>query len=213
VLNQREYTHITRPVSPPIDLDAGRLDVVRAALAGFFVLAALLLASLGGWLLARMWAYSLLGVVVGFVLAVVGLLFGSVVLWVSVREWLDHRERVADWHAVALDNYADAGGEVVEHVSEWSFTASNPAHVLLMALWVQRAIADGRDTPWSNRSLAGPMFISNRRVGDLTRPAAEEMGRQFARLGLIAGRSERYAGDWVPTSEAEVISSVWDGWR
>lgn len=213
MLSQREYTQVKRPVPPPIDLDAGRLDVIRAALAGFFVLGSLLIASLGGWMLVRLWPVSALGVVVGCVLALVGLAFGLVVLFVSVREWLDHRDRVADWHAVALDAYSESGAEVVEHVSEWEFSADNPAHVLLAALWCHRQLAAGREAPWSVRSLTGPVFMSNRRVGDVSKLTAERLGARFARLGLVDGRSERVAGDWLPSSEAEVIRRVWDDWH
>lgn len=213
MFSNREYTQVKRPVAPPIDLDGGRLDVLRASLAGCFVLAALLLASLGGYLMAAVWSSSPLGVVVGGVLAVVGLVFGAVVMWVSVAEWLDHRARVSEWHYVAIEAYMESGAEVIEHVSEWALSADNPGHMLLLALWVHRRVAEGADSPWSVRSLQGPFIMSGQRVGELSHQSAVDVGRRLERLGLLEGRSERVAGEWSASSEADIIRRVWDEWH
>lgn len=109
----RAYTQITRPIAPPIDLDGGRFNVAQAALAGGFVLAALLLASFGGWIVVKSWGFVTLGVVIGLVLFLVGAAFGLVVLSVSLGEWTDHRRRVADWHTAALLAYQESGAETV----------------------------------------------------------------------------------------------------
>lgn len=209
----REYTQIKRPVAPPMDLDSGRFNVLQAALAGGFVLAALLLASFGGWIVVRSWAFAPLGVAIGLVLFLVGAAFGLVVLWVSLGEWADHRRRVADWHSAALWAYQENGAETVEHVSEWEFSADNPAHVLIAALTVARRLSEGADTPWSVRNLQGPVFIGARRVGSVSKLHAEELGRRFERLGLVVGRSERVAGVWSARSPAEIVQLVWDNWQ
>lgn len=209
----REYTHIKRPISPPVDLDGGRFNVLQAALAGGFVLAALLLASFGGWIVVRSWGFASLGVAIGLVLFLVGAAFGLVVLWVSLGEWMDHRRRVADWHNAALWAYQENGAETVEHVSEWEFSADNPAHVLVAALTVARRLSEGADTPWSVRGLQGPVFMGARRVGSISRLRAEELGRRFVQLGIVEGRTERVAGVWSATSPADIVRLVWDNWE
>ena len=209
----REYTQVKRPVAPPMDLDSGRFNVAQAALAGGFVLSALLLASFGGWIVLRSWGFATLGVAIGLVLAVVGTAFGLVVLVVSLGEWTDHRRRVADWHAVALVAYQENGAELVEHVSEWDFSADNPAHVLVAALSVSRRVVEGAENPWSNRNLQGPVFISSRRVGSISKLQAEELGRKFERLGLVEGRSERAAGSWQALLPDDIVKLVWDNWQ
>jgi hypothetical protein len=209
----REYTQIKRPIAPPLDLNAGQFNALQAAAAGGFVLAALLLASFGGWIVVKSWGYVALGVVVGLVLVIVGSAFGLVVMWISLGEWADHRRRVADWHNAALLAYEENGAETVEHVSEWDFSADNPAHVLIAALTVARRVQEGADCPWSVRNLQGPVFIGSRRVGSVSKLQAENISRQLARLGLVSGRAERSAGVWSSRSPGEIVKLVWDNWR
>jgi hypothetical protein len=196
-----------------MDLDGGRFNALQAALAGVFVLASLLLASFGGWILVKSWGSANLGVAIGLVLSLVGSAFGLVVLRISLGEWADHRRRVADWHNAALVAYQENGAETVEHVSEWAFSSDNPAHVLIAALTVARRLSEGADTPWSVRNLMGPVFIGSRRVGSVSKMQAEQLGQKFDRLGLVDGRSERVAGSWSTTSPEQIIKLVWDNWR
>ena len=209
----REYTQIKRPIAPPIDLDGGRFNVAQAALAGGFVLSALLLASFGGWIVLRSWGFATLGVVIGLVLFLVGAAFGLVVLSVSLGEWTDHRRRVADWHDAALVAYQEYGAETIETVSEWEFSPDNPAHVLVAALTVARRLSEGADTPWSVRNLQGPVFMGKRRVGSISRLHAEQLGQRFDQLGLVEGRSERVAGSWPALLPGDIVKLVWDNWQ
>lgn len=213
--SRREETRVKTPAPPPIDLDSGRLDVARAALAGGFSLGALVIAAAGGWLVVWSWSTGAwFGLVVGLVVNLVGLVFGGVVLWVSVSEWIDHRERVADWHAVALETYSAAdGAQTMERVSEWELSADDPAHVLIAALWTHMRVRAGEENPYTVRKLLGPVFLADRRVGDLSKGAAESMGKRFAALGLIAGRSERSAGEWMPESADDIVQLVLSRWR
>jgi hypothetical protein len=45
--------------------------------------------------------------------------------------------------------------ETIDQVSEWELTTDNPAHVLVVALWVHQRLQEGRTTPYAVRSLAG----------------------------------------------------------
>lgn len=206
-----ELTQTKRPIAPPIDLNAGRLDVTRAALAGAFVLGALVVVLLGLWIFGR--SESLLWRSFGGALALVGLSLGGIVLLVSVQEWTDHRARIADWHALSIESYREIQmAETIEHITEWTLTIDNPAHVLLAALAIHLRQQEGNQLAHSTRQLYGPVFLAGRRIGDISKLNAENMGKQLARLGLIDGRSERNAGEWVPESADEIIQLVTRNW-
>lgn len=202
-----ESTLAQRPAAPPVDLDAGRLDIVRAALAGGFVILALLFGLAGAWI-ASVTSSSLLRLF-GGALAGIALLFGGVVVWVSVREWLDHRARILDWHAVSIEAYERLqGAETVQKVTEWELSPDNPGHVLLAALLVHQRVMAGESTPYSVRSLQGPYFLAGRRVGNMNKLSAELMGRRLAQLGMIDGRREGAAGEWVPANADEIMAMI-----
>lgn len=214
MLRGSEHTMIRRPVEPPVDLDAGRLDVVRAALAGAFVLGCVLVAALGAWaLLSAIEHNNRLGSIVAGAVVLVCLVFGGVVLWLSVLEWVRHQDRLSAWHDAALAAYSDAGAETIETVSEWELSIDNPGHVIVAALDVMLRLRDGSEMPYSVRELRGPIMWSGRRVGSLSKIGAESMSRRFADLGLVAGRREGFAGAWVPRSADEVLDLVLRNWR
>lgn len=213
-LHHNERTQVRRPVDPPVSLDDGRLEVGRAAMAGGFVLGSLTVASLGGWLVAV--GSSTGAALVGFFglgVSLVSLTIGGCVFYISIAEWLDRRRRVEDWHIATLEAWREQGGaETVEQVSEWSLSTENPGHVLLTALWVHMRVQQGAETPYSARQLRGPLLIAGRRAGELSKLGGEQMGRRFAELGLIAGRAEGRAGEWVPETADQVIELVTDRW-
>lgn len=216
-MHQRERTQITRPVAPPVDLDRGRLDLRRAAGAAGFTFGALMVATLGSWLVVgsvTIYGVNWIGVVLGGSIAVIALVFGSVVLYVSITEWTDYRARVRDWHDQALWERQQSGGaETIEHVSEWELTTSNPAHVLLAALCAHMRHEQGESAPWAVRKQIGPVFVAGRRVGDISKGNAELMSQQFARIGLVDGRAPGVAGEWTPRSADEVLHLVVKNWR
>jgi hypothetical protein len=206
-IRQLESTLAQKPAAPPVDLNAGRLDITRAILAGGFVVLALLVVLTGVWIFS--WAESRILLFFGAMLAAIGFTLGAVVLWVSVSEWVDHRRRVADWHALALESYARLqGAETIQHVSEYELSADNPAHILLAALMVHMRIQAGESTPYSVRSLHGPYFLAGRRVGNMSKLSAELMSRKLAQLGLVDGRSPGLAGAWLPQSADEILEAI-----
>lgn len=205
-----DSTLAQRPAAPPIDLNAGRLDIARAALAGGFVVLALFVALAGVWVVSV--AESTLLQIFGAALAGVALLFGGIVIWVSVHEWTDHRTRVQDWHNVSIEAYERLqGAETVQHVSEWELSPDNPAHVLLAALLVHMRVQAGEMTPYSVRQLHGPYFLANKRVGNLSKLSAERMSARLAQLGLVDGRSPGLAGAWIPESADDILRIVSSG--
>jgi len=211
MMRYREETVTQKPIAPPIDLNAGRLDLGRAALVGAYGLAALVI-SLGAWWLFGVAANGLVqfgALVVGLV----GLGIGAIVIFVAVGEWLDHRRRVAEWHTASLATWRQlAGAEQSYTVSEWDLSAENPAHVLLAAILVTRQLHSGSEVPHATRRLVGPYFIAGRRVANLSKHGAEDMARKFAHLGLIEGRGPGDAGVWVPQTADEVLNLIESRW-
>lgn len=208
----RETTHISKPAPPPISLDHGRLDIARIALSGSFTLGSLVCSFFFLWLASRNWGGSALLVVFALLLSIVCLVFAGVVMRVSLLEISDHRSRVADWHAAALEAYSESGQEVVQHMSETALSPSKVGDALLLAIYVHMRLSEGAVTPWARRNLSGALFIADRRAGDVSDIAAREFADTFARMGLIVGRSERSAGEWAPRSADEVVSLVSRNW-
>lgn len=207
-----ERTQQTRPAPPPINLDAGRLDIARAGLAGGFVLISLLVAILGIGIVyyVEVFIIDLLGAGI----AGVAISLGSVVLYISITEWIDHRTRVKEWHDAAIDTYIEQSGlERVEQVSEWELSSNNPGHVLLVALWVHMRLQEGENNAFTVRKLNSPLFLGGRRVGNLSKLGAETMGQKLAQLGLIDGRREGFSGEWTPASADQVLEMVVNNWR
>lgn len=119
-----------------------------------------------------------------------------------------------EWHNQTMDNHQAAGGVITEReFSEWELSADTPGHVIWTALSVHRRAMQGTDTPWSVRHLEGPVLIGGLRVGELNTSEAREMPQVFAQLGLIAGRGQKKAGEWVPQDEGEVIDLIDRNWR
>lgn len=202
----------TRPAAPPIDLGTGGLEIVQALMAGGFVLLALLVVVLGAGMV--IYFRSPVVVILGAGVALIGLAFGGTVLFVSVTTWLDHRKRVQEWHDAAIGTWLEQNGaERVEQVTEWEMSATNPAHVLIAAMWVHMRLQDGENGAYTVRKLNTALFLCNRRVGNLSKLSAENMGQQFARLGLIEGRREGHSGEWVPQSADDVLRLVVENWR
>lgn len=215
-LHSTERTQMRRPVEPPVTLDDGRLDVGRAALLAGFVFAGLLLGAAGAWVAALQARAGGSGALALLGLAVAALAwgFGGAVGYLGAAEWLDRRRRVEEWHNAALDAYEAAqGAETIEQVSEYTLTVSNPAHVLLAALWTHYRLNQGVETPYSARKLAGPVFMAGHRAFELSKLGGEEMSRRFAELGLVQGRADGRAGEWVPDSADEVWRTVLERWR
>lgn len=214
-------TQVTRAQRAPMDLDAGRLTLEDARQLGLMALVALAISTVGG-LLARLTLPSSVSELAGlrfvlflFGLAVLVVAFGFAVLvcWLMIAEWLDHRARRDRWDAASLKAYvAREGLEVEQTVSVTDFTVSRPMHVLTAALMVHRSVVAGEEFPYSTRRLEGPAFLDGVRVGDVPKSTAEELPRVFAKLGLLAGRGPRQAGEWVPKSETEVVRLVTKNW-
>ena len=210
-----------RPVEPRMSLDVGRVNPRETAQLLSLTVGCLLVAPLaalvvwvawpefGAWSALRV-VFVLLGVLVG----ALGLVAGVVVYWLMLVDWFEYRRRLADWHQVGIDGYVAAGGqETHTELTQWELSPSMPLHVLAAALSVHRRASEGTPSPWSVRRLEGPVMLSGVRLLDVSPSAAVDLANNFAALGLVSGRGERKAGDWVPQSEGEVVELVARNWK
>lgn len=216
-LERRERARVSAPVKPFMDLDVGEFDIRGAALSAVFVFVALLVALLAAVALR----YSFTRDYWNFLSGGFALLVALLACWLAYGvgaltwgRWCDHRERLRAWHEAGLNSYVNSRGVIeAEEITEYSFSADNPLHVLWVALDVQRRVDSGEDTPYSARALRGPMFFAGRRVGELSKQQAERMSARLAALSLIEGRREGYAGRWRASGADMVVDVVRERWR
>lgn len=90
-----------------------------------------------------------------------------------------------------------------------SIDPDDPLHVLLVLLSIHQRVMDGEGEPWTARALEGLVLLrigSNlRTVGYLSKDAAAEVSNRLASRGVIEGRGDRRAGDYVPVDAGEAI--------
>ena len=215
-------TEAVRPVRSQMDLDVGRLNPREAVQLVSLTVGALFVATLAALLTWVAWPKEfeswgmvrLVFVVFGFALAGLAVGFGVMVARLTLDDWLEYRQRLNEWHDVAIAAYqANQGREVVKQLTVWDMSPAMPLHVLGVALSRHRLVQQGADTPWSVRALEGPVMLSGRRLGSVSKSSAEEFSRDMAKLGLVAGRGPGRAGEWVPRSESEVVELVVSNWR
>jgi hypothetical protein len=93
-----------------------------------------------------------------------------------------------------------------ETVLDWE----NPAHLLPLALEVHRRVR-ARE-PWGVEALSstGALWMrdGNRRarICTLTQDSVQAGLNALAARHFIEGRTERFAGNWVPVDEFEIVS-------
>jgi hypothetical protein len=222
--NKRERVECTPPAA---DLDAGRLDDWKAIAAQFaLALAALLIACLFAALALVVWPRPATAWQVVHGVQIVLAMFGLAIACLSARfGWSLGSLTVAGWHERAvyirecreahLEYYHAAHGLTVEReVSEWELRADSPRDTLVAAIMchVLHQAQPGY-APWAVQRLVGPVLLDGIGVGRVTKAEAERLGQVFAVLGLVAGRSERTAGNWVPGSLDEVYGLFVQNWR
>jgi hypothetical protein len=215
-------TEAVRPVRSQMDLDVGRLNPREAVQLVGLTVGSLFVATLAALLLWLVWpkefeTWSAVRFVFAAFALGLGLLaggFGVVVARLTLDDWTEYRGRLNEWHAVAIAAYeANGGREQVRELTVWDLSPSMPLHVLGVALSAHRRVQQGQDTPWSVRALEGPVMLGGRRLGTVSRSAAEEFSRDLAKLGLVSGRAPGRAGTWAASSEAQVVELVVNNWR
>lgn len=209
------------PAKLPMSLDVGRLTAREAFQLFGLAIAALAAGSLGAllsWLaypsyISDWSGVRLVAVLFGASVALLGLGLASLTAWLGALDWISYRRRIDDYHELYLSSHQETGGiEIERSLTGFELTATNPLHVLAVALAAHRRNQAG-ELAHSVRALEGPVFLGGVRLGDVTSSEAEALSKKLADLGLIEGRAPRTAGKWVPDTIDTIVSRVADRWN
>lgn len=215
-----------QPAPSPVNLDQ-RLDIPRAILSITGIIVGAIFFAVGAalwgagvrepaeWRSTGQWIAFVAGV--GLVFAGIGIFvlsfwyLASIVRYEMRSRWI--------WTEQHLYERQQQGGVIVEEErTEWSLRIDNAYDVLAVALWVYIQVQNGRRTPWSVDSLSkNPLYLGGenklRLLGNISEHQARKFGSEFVRLGLVRGRTEKSAGQWVATSADDVLEAVMKGLR
>lgn len=230
-------TRLSRPATPPMNLDAGKPEAREAFFNSGLTLVFLLFAAIGAWLASLFGAhqgeslipgdYDFIGVPRG-----IGFAFGWALALFAVQNaftyskltrlgWVSYYRRLDDWHNMILSAYEDTGGqETLEQLSIYEINPKVPSNVLSLALAVHQRVTHSpsmRRAAYSVRGLEGSHFLKGPRgnlvlVGTLTGTRPEELNKLFVALGLIRDQRPGVAGEWAPSSELEVLQLITSNW-
>lgn len=203
-----------------MNLDAGRPALADAVKLFLFSAAAWLVCCLGLAAVAAVWggtsyehrAITLLRYLAGGTgggLAALALFYGGALGYIFVGEWYGYSARRDAWHRAELRAYSQAGGQVVDRqLTIKALTVQEPAHLLLVALALAERARRGELKEPSTSALQGDVWLGRVKVGELTKPQAEEFGRALHQMGVIKGRKTGYAGQLVASDPAQIIELV-----
>ncbi len=159
-----------------------------------------------------------LGSLVASLALIVGTSYGAYRLWTSFfAEITDVRERRQDWHDQLLWERRRQGGVIVEEErSEWSLRVGDARDMFLIVMYIYLQVRAGKRAPWSIDNLTrDPLYFGtqdkDRLIGTLSDHEARKVGEELARMGLVRGRAQKTAGDWVPATADETIMLVLRG--
>ncbi len=172
----------------------------------------LLLAGIGGGLAVVLVALLLLAtgvlllVIVAIVLLAVACYVVALLLWHLTK--ILQEDRLQKMQRRALCGLqAQRRDDQREH--ETYISAENALHVLLVLLSIHQRVIDGESEPWTARALEGMVLLrighTSRPVGYLSKDVAAQISNRLAERGLIVGRGDRRAGDYVPIDIGEAI--------
>lgn len=215
----------SRPASPPMNLDVGRLDPREATALGLLLIGALGVSAVGTfvtWAVVPttydMSSWRLIIALFGSLLALAGLAFGGLVGFLMADRWLTYRSWLRQWNEKALSTWSETGGQEVETTFEgWQLLPSQPLHLVAAALSIHQEVLQG-DGTFSISSLAGARYVGGSgknliKLGDLSPNGARAMLNALGDMGLIRGRGPRSSGEWVPTSSDECVKLIADNWH
>jgi hypothetical protein len=176
----------------------------------------LLLAGTGGGLAVLLLALLLIAsgllllVIFGYVLLAVSLFVVVLLLWHLTRSLQDDRRYRQQRRAALVAGHTARDGVLIsESQRETIISPDNPLLVLLVLLSIHQRVIDGESEPWTARNLEGTVLLrvghASKPIGYLSKDAAAEVGNRLADRGLIVGRGDRRAGDYVPIDTGECI--------
>ena len=201
-----EQSHTVAPAALPVSLEIKQVDARHLlALVGLALLL-LVVAAAGVALVVLFPLAAWAGLVV--VVAAVGL--AGLIVWLvgaEVQARIRYHTLIAEWHYAAMERYQSGKADAVQaSTTEIELTVENPAHALVLALYLHQRVGLG-GTP-TVRMIEGPVFLAGRRIGDLSRDQAAAVLGRLAQAGLIKGRGPRVSGEWVATSADQIVDTL-----
>lgn len=219
----------TRLAEGRVSLDYGRFEPATAIKSLLVVLAVLAVSALSGMLV---WSvspghneqWSTVGGLRGFLASwgilvlVTSYVVAGVAGWIVIYGWSSFIHRQHDWHIAELSAFEAASG--VEHETTVTITelsSSRVLDVLAVALSVHQRVLAGDRTPYSVRELEGDHWLTTGtgqmvKLGSVGAGESERLGKLLSDLKLVRGRAKAKAGEWVPETFDDVVSSVTTNW-
>jgi hypothetical protein len=217
MLTGRNSYKATAPAAPPMDLNRGEPTPRAALLVGGVTIACWVAAAIGAWVATLFGPHGYerlgdiglgrgVGATLGALMALTGLWIGFDFARLTRRGWVSYQDRLDEWHAITATSWEAQGGQVVEEQSnEWELRADKPDEVLWFIVAMHRAIHEGREAPWALRRVCDEgVWLGNRKI-DINTNQARQMADNLATMGLIAGRTERHPGRWVPQNLDDAV--------
>lgn len=200
----RQTTTFTAPANAPVDLNAaGKPDWRELAPLFGLVVLCVVVAGLGLTLVVAVWprdeysmnGWRLAGVVLGGSLAFAGGSFFWTLRTSILRGIQHYYMRIHDWHEAVLDKYVNGEGQMmVQQVTEWHLTTTQPRHMLLLLLYVYLT---GKN-PSIRMLTNGPLLVQAGHrafsLGAMTQDEAGEALNLLARAGIIMDRGPKTTG-------------------
>lgn len=230
MMRGQSITESQRPATPLMNYEASRFDWRDSLPKLAIVIGAFLVAALAGTLVSLIaprtsWEWQEASIArqvwIWFGLAVLGtcgiVAISGVVL--LVRGWWETESRRARSFEQDLEARQLSGGlEIERTASAWELDAAIPLHMLALVVGLHFQIQDRRQqAPWAVRNMTGPLMIGGSRsmikLLEVTEHEAREAGQTLAQLGLVHGRGDKSAGQWVPETLEEAVRLLADNWR
>lgn len=235
-MRETNFTRLTRPASPPFDLNVGKPNAREAFFNSALTALFILFSALGAWVASLfgpgkfdslipseynfVGGWRLIGYVFGWAIG----LFAAQNAWLYSKltrlGWATYYRMLEDWNRVMLNAYDVVDGqEELVNVNIFEANPKIPTDVLGIALATHQRVKGGaaRNYPYSIRGLDGSHYFVGPRgnqilAGILAGTRPEEFNRLFCELGFIRGQKPGSAGEWVPQDEVEVMAILFTNW-
>ena len=216
MLNMRKGERTTAPAMPLMDYETGRGDPRKLALAvGMSVLGIVVIFPMGAALaiLCRQPAYgdwsgwALLGHIVGWALAVLGLLVAGLPVSDYILDAALHRWRQHQAFDLEMKLRKTSGGVVVQETfEEFQFYAERPNDMLLIVTALtRRAATDTEFRPSIGALVDDGIWIGTRKLGNVNTNQARRILGELADMGFIVGRENGTSGSWAYQSVDDAV--------
>lgn len=226
MMHGKTYSQRSAPAGPMVDQEHGRFEAKSAALAAALVFGSLLVGAVFGLITVAatpeysydtISGYRLIFWWFGLIGAMIAVVFGGVLLWITVADWLDYRERRRLDFDTALAARQEQPVILEQEITEWTLLPGDTRSELLTSLACYYRYMNGDMMPHTNNKLTGRILLDTGNegtlVGELTQQHAEQMGNRFAELGLVEGRGPKVAGRWIADDPGELIRTIVSGQR